>query len=343
MTYYPILKISNAEMGALEHLREETTEWVTPILESKIIAKNKVEQWWTTFRTLGKYLREKIGDMNFIYDFSSAFEKIGEIRELKDQNGYNLIQHCIMIMEEAKLNYIPCIHFDSPEWLIDSVINSNSDLIAIRIRCHDFNSPMEEIIQKRIREEIIELKNEKNYILILDFYNAPISISRIETSIEKFSDLSFQKFVLALTSCPEDASKAAPNSFAPICQREDFKTFQNLQDEFPYIEFGDYTVRLKPEFEGTDINYYNTYLKLFYSTEDDYYIAKSAILEKNGIESFFGICQEIVESDVYKGADYSYGDLAIKQCAEKELIISNHSKPIEYGINHHIELTARML
>ncbi|WP_157793970.1 beta family protein [Paenibacillus donghaensis] len=343
MTYYPILKISNAEMGALEHLKEETIDWITPILESKIIAKDKIEQWWTTFRTLGKYLRGKIGEMTFIYDFSSAFEKIGEIRQLKDQNGFDLVQHCIMAMEEAQLNFIPCVHFDSPEWFINSVLTSNSEVIAVRIRCHAFNSPMEEIVQKRILEEIIGLNNEKKYILILDFYNSPISLTRMETSIKVFSSLPFQRIVFALTSCPEDANKAAPNSFTLICQREDLKTFRKLQEGYPYIEYGDYTVRLKPEFEGNDINYYNTYLKLFYTTEDDYYIAKSSILEKNGVESFIAICQEIIESDVYSGADFSYGDWAIKECAEKKLIISNHPKPIEFGINHHIELTARLL
>lgn len=343
MTYYPILKISNAEMGALENLKSETKELIVPILESKVISEIKVDQWWTTFRTLGQYLKNKIGEMKFIYDFSSAFEKIGEFHELKDENGFDLVQHCIKKMEEARLNYVPCLHFDSPQWIIDSVLQSTSDEVAIRIRCHDFNSPMEDLIRERVTEKIINLAPHKKFSIIIDFNNSPISYNRIETSLQNFSKINYNILVLALTACPEDANKALPNTFSLICARDDLKTYYQLRKEFPHLQFGDYTVRLKSDFEGTDINYYNTYLKLFYSSEDDYYIAKSTLLDRNGIESFIGLCQEIIESDLYKGPDFSHGDKAIKDCAERVLAITNHSKPIEFGINHHIELTARQL
>ncbi len=43
MSYYPVLKFSNAEMGDLHNLKKETKEIITPIIESKVIPENKVD------------------------------------------------------------------------------------------------------------------------------------------------------------------------------------------------------------------------------------------------------------------------------------------------------------
>ena len=344
MSYYPVLKLSNAEMGALFSLKEETKKSITPVIESKMIPKNKLDDWRSSFRTLGTYLSEKVGATKFIYDFHSAFDKIGEVQELvDDENEQNLVQHCIQKLVEADLNFIPCVHFDAPTWLLNSVLESDQPEIAIRIRCHDFNSPLEEIIEERIADKIIELAPDKEFIILLDFYDLPINESRIITSLENFYNLKASQYVLLLTSCPESADIAPPNAFTIVSSRDDLKTYNKLKKDYPELKYGDYTVRLKPGLDSPNINYYNTYLKLFYSSEDDYYIGKSTLLDKRGIETFVDVCQEIVNSDVYKKPSFSAGDKAINDCAEGNLIISNHSKPIEFGINHHIELTAKLL
>src|SRR5690625_4987194 len=170
MSYYPVLKLSNAEMGALYNLKEETKSIITPIIESKMIPKNKLDDWQSSFRTLGTYLVEKVGATKFIYDFQSAFDKIGEVQELlDDESEMNLVQHCIQKLVDVNLNFIPCVHFDAPTWVLDSVLESEQPEIAIRIRCHDFNSPLEETIRDRIADKIIKLAPDKEFIILLDF------------------------------------------------------------------------------------------------------------------------------------------------------------------------------
>ena len=344
MSYYPVLKLSNAEMGALSTLKEDTKGLITPIIESKMIPAKKQEDWQATFRTLGTYTAEKARGTRFIYDFHSAFEKIGEVVELiEEESGNNLVQHCIGKLEEAELDFIPCLHFDAPSWMIDSVLQSNQPEVAIRIRCHDFSSPIEEAMADRIMDKIINRATNKSFIILLDFYDSSINENRIMTSLRNFSTINADKFVLLLTSCPENADSAQPNAFSLINSREDIKTYFKLKKSFSELEFGDYTVRLKPQLDGANINYYNTYLKIFYSSEDDYYIGKSTLLQDKGVETFQDVCQEIVNSDVYKKSDFSSGDKAINDCAKGTLEINNHLKPIEFGINHHIELTAKQL
>jgi hypothetical protein len=343
ITYFPVLKLSNSEMGALGNLKSETKDLIVPIIESKMIAKDRVQEWWTVFNTLGSYLSGKIGTNKFVYDYSSAFEKIGEIQELKDTEGLNIAQYCNDKLEEADLNFIPCVHFDSPSWLINSVLESTRPEVAVRVRCHDFSTPMEELIIERIQDKIFDSAPEKEFTIILDFYNMPINQHRINSSLKNFSKLSSAKLVLLLTNCPEDADEASPNSFTAVRTREDYSAFKIEKANYPNLNFGDYTVRLKPGLEGRDINYYNTYLKIFYTTESEYYIGKSSLIDKNGIETFINICKDITESDVYSGSSFSYGDQSIEDCANSKINVTNHSKPIEFGINHHIELTARQV
>lgn len=344
MSYYPVLKFSNAEMGALSNLKGDTKKLVIPIIESKMIPADKVDDWQSTFRTLGAYISRKIGATKFIYDFHSAFEKVGEVHELIDpESGKNLIGHCINKLVQADLDFIPCIHFDDPTWIVDSVLHSDQPEIAIRIRCHDFNSPLEEMIVERITDKMINQATNKSFIILLDFYDSPINENRIMSSLNNFSQIKASKMVLLLTSCPENADKVSPNTFSFVNSRDDLKIYFKLKNDYPKLEFGDYTVRLKPRLESSNINYYNTYLKIFYSSEDDYYIGKSTLLENDGVKTIQDVCQEIVNSDVYKNPDFSSGDKAINDCAEGNLEITNHPKPIEFGINHHIELTARQL
>lgn len=343
MTYYPILKLSNAEFGALSQLKEETYPLITPVIESKMIKKDKVDTWWSTFNTLGSYINDRLGETNFIYDFQPAFEKIGEVQELTNEEGKNLVQFCLEKLEEKELNYIPCVHFDSPEWIIDSAIECDSHGLAIRIRCHDFNSPMEDFIVERINEKIISKAQSKELTLLLDFYDSAINETRMENTIENFSKLTYNHLVFALTKCPENSNKVASHSFSAVKTREELILYNKLKRKFNDLEFSDYTVRLKPQLEEMNIDYYNTYLKLIYTTEDEYYIAKSTLLGKNGIQSFQEICAEIVSSDVYYGDTFSYGDKLIKKCSKGKFEISGHSKPIEIGINHHIEVTVAQL
>lgn len=344
MSYFPVLRNSTAEMNAYGSLNERTKAEIIPIIESKRVSLAKRDNWWSSFNTLGSYLSGKFGPYTFIYDYKQAFDKLGEIDEhMIDESGKNLISHCSFKMDTAELNYIPCVHFDSPEWYIDSVIALNKETIAIRVRCHDFSDTLDSIILQAVQNNIIEKCSDlsPSVYLILDFYNVPTSKDRIEKAINTFSKIDDSKIVLSLSTCPEDASNAGPMTFDVASSRNDLSLFKELQRKYPRIFFSDYTVRVNPEPEReARIDYYNTYIKIFYTSVDSYMIGKSSLIKDQGIEKFHDICQEIVDSDVYSGRDFSAGDRAVYDCAKSNLKISDHSKPIEYGVNHHIELTA---
>ncbi|MFF2907931.1 hypothetical protein [Paenibacillus sp. NPDC057934] len=345
--YFPVLRVSTAEMNAYGSLSDETKSLIVPILESKKITPPRASTWWATFNTLGSYLYGKFSTHSFIYDYKSAFDRLGEINEnLTDENGNNLVTHCSQKMNDAGLNFIPCVHFDSPNWYINSVVALRKDSLAIRVRCHDFSSTLDEIMLQTVNQNILERFNEfspRTYI-ILDFYNVPTSEERILNAINTFSRVDGCELVLSLTNCPEDASVVGPMTFGFAAARDDLRVFNSLSNTFQNLHFSDYTVRVnaEPDREAR-IDYYNTYIKIFYTSEDSYMIGKSSLIKDNGIDNFHSICKEIVDSDVYAGETFSAGDNAIYRCSERKLHMSDHSKPIEYGVNHHIQLTSTQL
>jgi hypothetical protein len=69
------------------------------------------------------------------------------------------------------------------------------------------------------------------------------------------------------------------------------------------LQFGDYTTRLRGEvLNGFNMNL--SYLKVFYTTETDYWIAKSKLIRDGGEYTFHEVCQDLIDRDFYPGADF---------------------------------------
>jgi len=340
--YYPLLKNANNEMKALKELKEESRQEITPIIESKRVRKSNIPNWESTFNTLGRYLKERIKDTRFIYDFNCALEDLGEETQLVNITGDNLVQHCLNKMDEEDLNVIPCFQHDSPEWLINSVLKANYSEIAIRIRCHDFQESFNPFVLEKIKSDLKLAKPDTKITVILDFFNHPTTPKRIQNTIDTFSKIENSKLVYLATSCPENANDAETHSVTLIGPRTELNNFLELKLKNPNLEFGDYTTRLKGEVLN-GFNHNNSYLKIFYSTETDYWIAKSKLIKDDGELTFYEVCTELIEQDFYPGPTFSFGDGEIKKCADRQLTISGHQVPIAIGVNHHIEITIAQL
>lgn len=339
--YYPLLKNSNNEMKAIRELKEATKSSVIPIIESKRIKYDSFENWQGSFNTLGRYLSERLSKMNFIYDFNCALDEIGIEEEFTNEKGENLVEFCISKMKEYELELIPCFQHDSPTWLIQSVVNSGYDKIAIRIRCHSFKESFDSYVFEKLTRDLAE-KHNLSITVILDFYNVPTQLDRINNAIKTFSALPNSEIIFLSTSCPEDASDAEVHSITLVASRKDLNNYLELKKLHPSLLFGDYTTRLQGEVLA-GFNHNNSYLKIFYTSETDYYIAKSRLIKDGGEDTFHEVCHELTEQDFYSGNEFSFGDNEIYRCSIKEITISTHQAPIAIAVNHHIELTVAQL
>ncbi|MFE7062041.1 hypothetical protein ACFVAD_07800 [Sutcliffiella sp. NPDC057660] len=341
--YYPLLKNANNEMKALRELKDESRSKLTPIIESKRVKRENLPNWESSFNTLGRYLKARVKDSKFIYDFNCALEELGEEDQLISSSGENLVKFCLNKMEQESLNVIPCFQHDSPSWLIDSVLSTGYSEFAIRIRCHDFQESFNHFVFQKLQNDLSSISSDDfNPIIILDFFNTPTTLRRIQNTIEIFSKIKNSNIVYLATSCPENANDAEAHSLSLIGSRKELNNFLELRATNQDVQFGDYTTRLKGEVL-TGFNMNLSYLKVFYTTETDYWIAKSKLIRDGGEHSFHEICQILIEQEFYPGPDFSFGDSEIMKCAAKEWTISEHQAPIAIGVNHHIETTINQL
>lgn len=342
MSYFPVLRHSNAEIGAYSNLKEETKKAIIPIIESRRIATSNRSKWWETFKTIGTYFKKTFEDREFIYDFRQAFDFIGSPNnQLLSDKGVDLVSYCSQKFKEQGLNYIPAFHFDSADWYVEAIAKSNPDKIAVRIRCWSFDEALDSIIFDRVDTIINKyFDNAVKKFIIIDFFDKISNATRIESAVEVFTKLQNATPIICLSSCPANADKAKPMTFNKIAPRSDFATYLKLKQKHRSLLYSDYTVRLTPEpDEGKKIKQENTYLKVFYTTSDSYMVGKSTLIKDNGIETFVKVCNEIILSKAYNGKNFSDGDKAIHDGAHRKIVIKSHNKLIEYGISHHIEFT----
>lgn len=342
MDYFPVLRHSNAEIGAYSNLKEETKNAIIPIIESRRIATSNRSEWWETFKTIGTYFKKTFGNREFIYDFRQAFDFIGSPNnQLLSDKGVDLVSFCLQKFKEQGLNYIPAFHFDSADWYVESIAKSNPDKIAVRIRCWSFDEALDTIIFDRV-DTIIKkhFDNGVKKYIIIDFLDNIDNTTRIESAVAMFAKLHNTTPIICLSSCPANADKAKPMTFKQIAPRNDLTTYLTLKQKHPELLYSDYTTRLTPEpDEGKKIKQENTYLKIFYTTSDSYMVGKSTLIKDNGVETFVKVCNEIIMSKAYNGEKFSDGDKAIHDRAHRKIVIKSHTKLIEYGISHHIEFT----
>ena len=340
--YYPLLKYGNNEMKALRELKDASRNKVVPIIESKRIKPENIDKWEAGFNTLGSYLKDRVKSISFVYDFNCAIEELSSKEELIASSGDNLVVHCMKKLHENELSVTPCFHHDSPNWLISSILNLGTEAIAIRIRCNDFQEPFDRFVCSKLKEDLSKLDETVKVTIILDFFNSKTTIDRIKSALNTFKELTPTNIVFLSTSCPENASDADAHGLTLVNSRHELNKYFELIKEFQELHFGDYATRLKGEVL-TGFNYNLSYFKIFYTTETDYYIAKSKLIRDGGEYSFFEICQQIVDQDFYPGEDFSFGDMEIKKCADKKITISDHQAPIAISVNHHIETTINQL
>lgn len=340
--YYPLLRNSTNEIKALQNLKETSKSNVFPIIESKSVKSKNIVNWHSIFNTLGTYLKNRIQGMNFIYDFNTSLEELNSSEELLTSNGENLVAFCLNKMRESDLNFIPCFQHDSPEWMIESIVKDDNEYIAIRVRLHDFQESFDKIVYEKIKKDLEKTSTSTGKLIILDFFNNTSNLKRIKTAISIFSDIENSEIIYLATACPENADDAERHDLTLVNSREELNNYLTLKEDYSKLHFGDYTVRLKGKpLNGFNLN--NSYLKIFYSTYTDYWIAKSLLIGDDAESTFHEVCKKLIDEDFYNGPDFSYGDLEINRCANNELIIREHQAPIAIGINHHIELTIHQL
>jgi hypothetical protein len=339
--YCPILRHSNSEMNAFKNLKTSSKAQLLPIIEGKRIPKANKLKWDGTLNSSGKYLLERVGSSEFIYDFKNMFDNLQDHNSEIQINSKNPVQYIMEKFAEANLNYIPCFNHDSPEWLIKDILRNNSSKIAIRIRYHEISAPLNDIINNHVLKIAEQFQNK--HIYFIHDYKDSFNLDTIKKNLRSFTG-KFDSSVILSISTLDTKKDVAVMTFKKICDQSEILIFNEISKIFPKVLFSDYTTRLTPEPDTkTGFNINKSYLKIIYTTPKGYYLGKSEMYENGEPENFQEVCKIIVDSGLFSGENFSLADNLIKRCSLKKIDILTHQQTIELSINHHIEFIVTQL
>ncbi len=114
--------------------------------------------------------------------------------------------------------------------------------------------------------------------------------------------------------------------------------FQEVGLRLP--SFGDYAVQ-HPDVWRMDMRKVKPAASIRYSADDIWFILKGSNVRDNGYEQYRKMCRELVSSPHFSGADCSYGDKYIADCAKGTGKTGNLSMWRCVGTNHHLEKVVR--
>lgn len=346
MKYCPILSYGDSEINALVNTYKDIQAFkpqdqLLPILE--LPRKPKEESFDKKMRVQGSYLQKKIGTNKVVIDFSDIYQNFA----FKDIGKY--VNDAYAILTDGSVNFIPMVHYDDKEELINALSILETPEVWIRFTPHLFKNALDKIIINGTVPELSELFKNSKISYVADFYQDVADINRI-TNFLTLLHPEHNNVILSLTSCPQNADMAVPESFTNVGPRTDLAIFKKELEIFPDLAFSDYTVRLKPEpttEEKRQINLSNTYFKIFYSTDTSYFIGKSSMIkhinEGSAKVSSNDLCNLIVSSPQYDGPNFSSSDKEIMDISKGKKKIKDHKTPIRIGINHHMVKTIHQL
>ena len=364
--YVPILRWRAAEKGALQNLKTEDRELITPLVEL-IMPQPRSDGNKTRKKTPAELLKESI-DI-FLKDLPTIHSELlkywgretffldvqlldGSIRAKSLEkilgNGKQLD-----ILLVPLLSVIPVVGFASDEQTIRAAVNfakENDHGLCLRITESNFKEKsLASDVKAFIGNNSLDVKNID---LMVDFKIVDEQTSH-DSLVRKINMIPYLKqwrtFIVASGAFPQDLSQPQfrePGQYD--IPRVDWTLWCQLSKDLERPpSFADYTIQ-HPVYLPRDSSS-NPSASIRYALEDHWVILKGQGLRNKkgaGFKQYPAQAQLLVnQKSIFKGDNFSFGDSYI---AEKAKYINtkktgNPRSWLEAGINHHLTLVARQI
>ena len=334
--YVPVLKWKKGEQIALQKLSKSQKDSIIPLIElTDVIEPNLFLDILSECYNGKCYI-----DTTIAYDDDEKF-----------------LSSILEIATNRNMNLIPVIYSND---LDSSVLTQNYSSIAIKIGLpEDIEGPSLQSTFKSIKD----LKNNNiNLDLILDLgliltnSNAANQFRDLKNIINEFliDDIFYNSLIICSTSFPENLSNLEAGSKSSF-KRFDYLIYKKIIETFPsikkYMYYSDYGVT---KFTDIDIDFslmkYGILPKMKYTCENEYILwkGKRNKTTKHLDISYYTLAEDLLNSKLYYGPDFSYGDLDIKQRYEKAKAnntnkCGNGTTWVTVSANHHIAVVIEQL
>jgi len=353
--YVPLLKAKEGEFGALEALDWDVRTNVVPLIEVPRIpydyaSSRPSKNLEAHVSGLAERIRRAWGEAPFYLDLPWFGESTTQHLESGHLAVSVLLHDCI----QRGIRPTAVVALDrSPEY-IDAVrqyLSQCEDRFCLRLTPADFDEDRPDP-RDRVDSllERLGVGGADRGDLIVDLQGLELDVNRalllargLLSAAPRLNE--WRRVVLAAASFPENLSDvdAETASTIPRLERELWQRIRkrpgNLRTD---LAFGDYAIA-HPVPTELDPRTMRMSASIRYTTEADWLIVKGRNVRQYGFDQYYKLCKYLVTRPEYSGADYSWGDWYIQECANANLGPGNATTWRKVGTNHHLTLVAKRL
>ena len=340
--YVPALRWRMAEYQALMRLTAQAKDRIVPCIT---IPEREFDfEAWQPKKTIHEHILPFVGRYEKKWGKRPAWIGLhASIVDGKMNDGRDIITYVFDGLRKSDAKAVPLIQLDAQSHFqnsVKSILSNDNQGVAISVRLEDlmkkdaFARVVAMFTSLAVSEEEVDLivdLGEPNFEPYETFAVALVA------ALRRLGDLNrFRNFVLVGTAIPETFKSIAKGQ--DDLPRHDWVFFRKFLSKLPSgmrrPNYGDYTI-VHPNFTPQDMRKIKAAGKIVYTTEKSWWVRKGNAFRGNEGQ-MHDHCAALVESGVFKGGDYSYGDDYIGKCAIKKAPPSNLTRWKDVAINHHM-------
>lgn len=352
----PFLRAKKGEFIALKNLEAGTKKQIAPFFDIDKPGKktNKTLDIGKLDRITDKTLDEHFADVvKKIYsnwgDSGIFYVDIPSIcSNLRTTSGEHCLEYLHRCLDNKSLNSVLVCALDRDEEFIQvfkKLLIMKNGRMCLRLFFDDIGISIEELgfqignllstlnAQRKKCDLVLDLKivNDKNYE---DNKSALIRFFEDEYIIADWHSIT-----IAASSFPNSLSSFKKGAITTV-ERKDFLLWQSIYEQraFRNPTFGDYGI-VAPNFTD-QIDYKKMKMsiitKIRYTTDFDWIVVKAENSKTPRLDHYRKLSKKMAGDKLYMGADYSWGDTFVSNCALEKEGSGDLAKWVGVDWNHHI-------
>jgi len=347
--YVPILKWKRGERTALQLLNKNLKSHLMPVIEIVPIPWNYVED--CPDKTIDEHLQGIGNQLSEAWSIDSPIFVDLQLLDPEDRlkDGKHPLRY---IREESRrvgVKVIPVTGSNQePDYQSEVKQANKEDRLGVCLRLidDDFDD-----LENRLEHllNLLEVSPQDAYLLIDLQYIPPdnekktyISARSILKSIPQTG--SWAAIILAGSSFPEHLSDIEPYSAEEIPRAEwlIWKEIAKKSDNIPV--FSDYTIN-NPKLIDIDPRLMKMTANIRYTLDESWLVLKGGQIKQHRWQQIFEMCEKLTKDPRFYGANYSWGDNYIYNCAQRTPGFGPGNAEIwrRVGTNHHLTLVVNQI
>ena len=351
-SYVPILKGRLGEYGALHELSPEIRAGVVPVVEIPPIPWDYAEE--RPSKTIDRHLK----DVSKRLEQAGARENailvdllwIAENDRMAD--GTHPLTYVFSTAQERGLQLVPVtglMRGEEYQAACRDIVRRDARGTCLRLQREDFDESQDLGQQIATLLDCLNL-SPSDADLLLDLRatggtEGSALLAAVPSFIRSIPRLvGWRSFALAATAFPESLVGLPPLEVSRIVRLE-WILWRSLIPRLGRLRlpaFSDYGIaHVQPS--EVDPRVMRPSASIRYTIDDAWLILKGRNLRDHGYDQFHEVCRFLVQQPEYAGADFSWGDRYIDECANETVGTGNLTTWRKVGTSHHLATVVNQL